>query len=124
MANAHSRSNLLTKVRVNGALLAEVDDIKDRVCRAFHTLLAKSRDWRLTMRVLCFKVLGRESSSILEGLSWRRKFWMLSIAFVGKRLQAQMVLLWHSSNFDGILSGPRSWIVLGSSSPMALFKQA
>ena len=74
MANAHSRSNLLTKVRVNGALLAEVDDTKDRVCRAFHTLLAKSRDWRLTIRVLCFKVLGRESSSILEGLSWRRKF--------------------------------------------------
>ncbi|RVW53735.1 hypothetical protein CK203_069001 [Vitis vinifera] len=30
MANAHSRSNLLTKVRVNGALLAEVDDTKDR----------------------------------------------------------------------------------------------
>ena len=49
---------------------------------------------------------------------------MLSIAFVGKRLQAHMVLLWHSSNFVGILSGPRSWIVLGSSSPMAFFKEA
>ena len=42
MANARNRSNLMTKVRVNGATLTEVEEIKDMVCTVFHALLSKS----------------------------------------------------------------------------------
>ena len=44
MANAQSRRNLMTKVRVNGVILKEVNEIKERVCRAFHALLFEMRD--------------------------------------------------------------------------------
>ncbi|RVW30931.1 hypothetical protein CK203_097321 [Vitis vinifera] len=66
IAIAQSRNNLLTKVRVNGALLTKVDEIKDGVRRAFHTLLSKSRDGRPTIRGLCLKILGRDNSRSLE----------------------------------------------------------
>ena len=66
MANAHSRRNVMTKVRVNGAILMEVDGIKDGVCNAFHALLFEMGDWRLSIRGFCFEVLGSDSSRSLD----------------------------------------------------------
>ena len=66
MANAQSRRNLLTKERVNGAILIEDDEIKDRVHRAYHFLLSKMGYWRPSIKGLCFEVLRSDCSKSLE----------------------------------------------------------
>ena len=55
MANAHARRNLLTKVRTNGVTLIDDEEIKARVCNAYHTLLLEMGDWRLSVRVYALK---------------------------------------------------------------------
>ena len=55
MANAHARRNLLTKVRTNGVTLIYDEEIKARVCNAYHTLLLEMGDWRLSVRVYALK---------------------------------------------------------------------
>ena len=52
----HIKRNIITNVRVNGVFLMEVDGIKDRVCNAFHALLPKMEDWKLSIKGLCFEV--------------------------------------------------------------------
>ena len=82
----------MTKVRVNGATLVGVDEIKDGVCNAFHALLSKSGDWRSSSRGLCFVMLGSDSSESLEEPFLRWKFSLLFPVLVGMRLQVHMVL--------------------------------
>ena len=55
MANAHTRRNLLTKVRTNGVTLIDDEEIKARVCNAYHTLLLETEDWRPSIRVYALK---------------------------------------------------------------------
>ena len=54
MTNVCSRRNLLTIVRVNGDSLFEEGELKDGVCRAFHSLLYKTEDCRLSTRGFVF----------------------------------------------------------------------
>ncbi|RVW83041.1 hypothetical protein CK203_042498 [Vitis vinifera] len=59
MANAHARRNLLTKVRKNGVTLIDDEEIKARVCNAYHTLLLETGDWRPSVRVYALKCWGK-----------------------------------------------------------------
>ena len=59
MANAHVRRNLLTKVRKNGVTLIDDEEIKARVCNAYHTLLLETGDWRPSVRVYALKCWGK-----------------------------------------------------------------
>ena len=68
MANVRARRNLLTKVRINGVIVIDDEEIKARVCRAYLTLLLEMGDWRLSIRGLDFEVLGEDRSISLEAL--------------------------------------------------------
>ena len=66
MANARARRNFLSKIRVNGVTLSSIEDIKDSVCRIYHSLLSKSGDWRPSSNGLILKELGEGVASNLE----------------------------------------------------------
>ena len=68
MVNARARRNLLTKVRINGVILTDDEEIKVRVCKAYQTLFSKTRDWRSNIRDLHFEVLEKDKSRSLEVL--------------------------------------------------------
>lgn len=79
MANSHSRRNFITKIRVNGAILMEVGEIKDGKCKAFHVLLSEMTNWRPSIRGLCSEELESDSSTSLEKLfSYEKVFDALS----------------------------------------------
>ena len=66
MANARARRNFLSKFRVNEVSFSSNEEIKKGVCRAYQSLLSESGDWRPSINVLNFKVLGEGSASNLE----------------------------------------------------------
>ena len=66
MVNACARRNLLTRVRVNGVTLTANEEIKNGLYRTHHSLLLKMKDWRPSIRGLCFEVLGEDRSQSLE----------------------------------------------------------
>lgn len=68
MANSRSRRNFITKIRVDGAILMEVSEIKDGKCKAFQVLLSEMTNWRPSIRGLCFEELESENSTSLEEL--------------------------------------------------------
>ena len=66
MANARARRNFLSKIRVNGATLSSIEDIKEGVCRAYWSLISVFGDWRPSTNGLNFKELGEGLASSLE----------------------------------------------------------
>ena len=65
MANAHSRKNWLSKVKVNGCWHSEENDLKNSVVGAFQKLYSEEEGWRPSIDELSF--MGLDSSEA-EGL--------------------------------------------------------
>ena len=65
MANAHRR-NALVKIKLNRTWVSEDSEIKERVGRAFHSLLTKTGEWRPYCEGLSVKALWGDNEAMLE----------------------------------------------------------
>lgn len=94
------------------------------MCRAFHALLSEMGDWRPIIRRLCFEVLGRDRSKSLEEPSLEEEVFEALNSLCGDKAPSTNSFTMASSNFVGISFSARSWVLLGSFSLKALFKEA
>ena len=66
MENAHMRRNFMQNLSINGRSLDKVDEIKNGLVEAFHSLLTAFDCWRTPLPQLPFNVIGPEEASKLE----------------------------------------------------------
>ena len=85
MANAKARRNFLSKIKVNGANLSSLEDIKEGVCRAYQSLLSDSGDWRPSINGLNFKELGEGLASSLEVMFSEEEIFAALSSFCGDK---------------------------------------
>ena len=102
VANARRRRNFLAKLRVNGVLLTEEVDIKERVAIAFQSILSDSGNGDLPLVGWTLLLYLALMLKLWRFLSLRRRSLLPFLARMGIKLLGQMAFPWPFGRFVGM----------------------